>query len=130
MAKLKVDVEINIPLMEAGAERRLQTLIRRKAVAPLRKAVATPNRKKLPKRTGELRKSFRVGRPQRSRKGKGAIVAKRRFTIATLKYAFWLHFQKEWPILRDRRLAEQATPIIVDAVEDAMVEMGVRRRGA
>ena len=87
MATLEVEVRVHIPLLAPANMLVFERDVSRETISIARREIGTPNRKKLPVDRGILKKSFRVTRPGRRRRG-GRVI------LAAVKYKFWLHFQK------------------------------------
>lgn len=117
MVNLNFDLNMSIPLLD-DAERAL--LFRRAqslGTAQARKRIATPSRKLFPNRTRVLRRSFRAGRPRRSRR-----ISRHTYVALEFRYRFYGPFQEQAFLQFRANLMREAPDIIRDAMAEAIRE--------
>lgn len=117
--------KIDIPLLSGDGRRQFMFDVQRQAAKESRKAIATPNRKRAPVRTGTLKKTIRVsGRPRASRNRKGKnLTARGNFPVMAIRYKYWYVFQPEYYKMRSD--IEQHMP----GITQRAIDMALRNQG-
>lgn len=115
MVSTRFELEMDLPVLSAAERQRIVNRAQQLAVGRSRKEIATPSRRKFPRKTGALRKSFRGRRPRRRNV--------RTFYVALeFGYLFYGPFQRK-AYMEFRDLLEDRGPeIIRDALAEAIRE--------
>ena len=112
-------MDIELPTLGSASYNRIVRSIQRSATRDFRRKVTTPQRRKLPRNTGQMRKRFRnqVGRRPAGRSY---------FTITRFRHVYYLWFhEREYTRFR-RAIEEEAADIILEALTEALREEGFR----
>lgn len=113
-------MELDLPILSAQGYYRVARKLQVDSTSKARKRIVTPNRRRMPKDTGDLRKSFRAVRPRRPR-GRSYI------TCIDTRFLFYYYFQTlEWERFR-QDMVDEAADIILESLQDALIEEGFSR---
>ena len=114
----RFEVEANLPGLSTQSYQRVVKDMRRTSLSLARKRIATPSRRRFPRRTGLLRSAR--GGLRGSRLSRRAAVTRSGFTVFQFKVPFYAWFQdSEWRQFR-ATVTEEAGDIIAEALADAL----------
>ena len=119
MVRANATMNIDIPSLTPTGRRRLVRRIQQVSLARARKEIATPSRRRFPRETGELRRTFKASRPKRT--GNNRI-----FTALLFRFQYYAYFQHGAWTRFQIRAHSQGAEIVRDALAQALKEGGFK----